>query len=204
MPAPSAAKDIAIWVAAAFAAGCAPCVASAQPTRPKLEPRWAGDSVVFRAPEFHFIEGRVRQRLLDGATVPLLFQLSVSSGDPNTVIRRTAERFVLSYDLWEEKYSVTTLKKGSAAFSHKSASAAENWCLGKLAVPAAGLPEGRGLWFRLEVRDAENADGEPPAGLANLRGLVDLLSRTGERDPARLALEAGPLTLEQLRKTASP
>lgn len=194
---PLAAKSLAVWAVLALPVWT-------QPSEGRLEPRWTPDGVQFRAPKLHFLEGRVRQRLLDGATVPLLFQVSVAAGEPSMIIRRIAERFAVSYDLWEEKFSVTPLQKGARAFSHKSAAAAESWCLDRLLLPGAGLPEGRGLWFRLDVRAPETAESETAAALANLRGLVDLLSRTGERDATRWALQAGPLTMEQLRKTASP
>ncbi len=68
----------------------------------------------------------------------------------------TARRiFALSYDLWEERFAVTTVDARSQSVSHLMLAAAEAWCVEQLAVPVSALGAlGRDLpfWIRLEYR----------------------------------------------------
>ena len=59
------------------------------------------------APDLHFLTGKPLERLKDAATVTFLSQLTLFSDAQGTVFKRAAERLVVSYDLWEEKFSVT-------------------------------------------------------------------------------------------------
>ena len=61
------------------------------------------------------------------------------SDNRQLVLRRGFERFVVSYDLWEEKFSATRMRTARTSASHLSAEAAEAWCLDHLSVPAGGL-----------------------------------------------------------------
>jgi hypothetical protein len=112
---------------------------------------------------------------------------------------------VVSYDLWEEKFSVTQLGSIPRSTPHVlSAEAAEAWCLEGLAIGALGLPPDRPFWLRFELRTADQKDlaggaGEP--GL-NLRSLIELFSRRpGPNDP-NWTRDVGPLRLEDLRHAA--
>jgi hypothetical protein len=121
----------------------------------ELVPRRAGDHIRVIAPRLHFLTGKSLQRLHDGAIVPFDFQLSVAAGAKSNVVERTFERFTVSYDVWEEKFSVVRPRDFRKSASNLSANAAESWCLENLLARASSVWGARELWARLEVRSAE-------------------------------------------------
>ena len=67
-----------------------------------------GDNLHVSAPTLHFLSGRPLARLKDGATVVYLSQLTLFSDAYTTVLGRSMDRFVISYDIWaDDKFSVT-------------------------------------------------------------------------------------------------
>jgi len=116
--------------------------------------RRAGDRIRVNAPRLHFLTGKSLIRLHDGAIVPFDFQLSIAAGSKTNVVQRAFERFTVSYDVWEEKFSVVRLRDFRKSASNLTANAAETWCLENLLAPASALGD-RELWARLEVRSAE-------------------------------------------------
>lgn len=120
-----------------------------------LIPRRSGDLIHVTAPRLHFITGKSLQRLHDGAVVPFDFQLSIAAGIKSNVVERAFERFTVSYDVWEEKFSVVRLRDFRKSASSLSANAAESWCLENILARAPAPPADRQLWARLEVRSAE-------------------------------------------------
>ena len=164
-----------------------------------------GDNLHVSAPSLHFLTGKPLERLKDAATVVFLSQLTLFSENRDVAIRRAPVRFVVSYDLWEEKFSVTQLGSIPRSTPHVlSAEAAEAWCLEGLAIGALGLPPDRPFWLRFELRTADQKDlaggaGEP--GL-NLRSLIELFSRRPGPDDPNWTRDVGPLRLEDLRHAA--
>ena len=172
---------------------------------PPIDVTFDGDNLHVSAPSLHFLTGKPLERLKDAATVVFLSQLTLFSENHDVALRRVPERFVVSYDLWEEKFSVTQLGSIPRSTPHVlSAEAAEAWCLEGLAIGALGLPPDRPFWLRFELRTADQKDlaggaGEP--GL-NLRSLIELFSRRpGPNDP-NWTRDVGPLRLEDLRHAA--
>ncbi|MDQ6678551.1 MAG: hypothetical protein M3Z09_14790 [Acidobacteriota bacterium] len=161
------------------------------------------------APRFHFLTGKPLERLKDGATVAFLGQLSLSFDANTTVQARSVARFAMSYDIWEERFSVTrfSLSKGETAArtaSHLSGDAAENWCLDNLGLDSSLIPADRQFWLRLELRVEENRDtngvlGDP--GI-NLTRLIEIFSRPARAQQPRWQLDAGPLRLRDLRRNS--
>jgi hypothetical protein len=165
-----------------------------------LELRWNGDDIRLAAPKLRFLGSPMQERLQNGAPVPMTFQVTVAADNRSNVMKRVSERFVLSYDLWEEKYAVTLARKGGRPVLHKSAPSAEAWCVDQMSVRVSDLPMGRKLWFRLDVR-AEDPEAESGGtGPTTLRGLVDTFSRTRPRPENQWTLEAGPVRLDDLKK----
>jgi hypothetical protein len=167
-----------------------------------LSATWDGDSIHVSAPQLHFLSGKPLERLKDGASVTFFSQLTVSTDANATVFRRLPERFVVSYDLWEEKFSVARLSGNPRRVSHLSAAAAEAWCLECMSVSAAGLDPQRPFWLRLELRTADPRDeagiiGEP--GI-NITRLIDLFSRRPRAEQPQWTLDAGPLRLASLKR----
>src|SRR5579884_1416441 len=165
------------------------------------------------APRLHFISGAALERLKNGAAVSDDFQLSLASGSRGNVVSRAIQRFVVSYDLWEEKYSVTKLKPSSMrgleapppnerrSASHLSSEAAEAWCVDHIAVPLSGVSATDPVWVRLDIRTADQAD--PPSlfgesGVA-LSRLIEIFSRPARSDQQHWSAETGPVRLNEVR-----
>src|SRR5688572_24208583 len=101
----------------------------------ELTVRSTGDALKVAAPNFHFLSGKPLSRIRDGNAVSFDFQLSVLADSRTSVLRRTFERFVISYDLWEERFSVTRMRSSQASASRLTVEAAEAWCLDGIALP---------------------------------------------------------------------
>ena len=168
----------------------------------ELAVRAAGDVLKISAPNFHFLTGKPLARIRDGNAVAFDFQLSVLADNKVSVLRRGFERFVISYDLWEERFSVTRMRTSQASASRLTAEAAELWCVETMSVPLAGLPNDRPVVVRLDVR-AQNPKEAPPLlgdGTLSLPTLVEIFSRAGSpQAPNSWRLETSPVQLGSLR-----
>ena len=167
-----------------------------------LIPRRSGDLVRVVAPRLHFITGKSLQRLHDGAIVPFDFQLSVAAGVRTNVVERAFERFTVSYDVWEERFSVVRLRDFRKSGSNLSASAAESWCLENILARTSALPAGRELWARLEVRSAEPKEpsSSPFADPGiSITTLIGIFSRPPRPAQDHWSLESAPFHLADLK-----
>ncbi len=163
---------------------------------------WDGDNLHISAPDLHFLTGKPLERLKDGASVVFLSQLTISLDGNISVFRRLPERFIVSYDIWEEKFSVARLSGAPRSVSHLSAPAAEAWCLESMSVSAAGLDPQRPFWMRFDLRAADPGDvagvvGEP--GI-NITRLIEVFSRRPRAEQPQWSLTAGPLRLSTLKR----
>jgi len=161
-----------------------------------------GDDLYVTLPQLHFLTGKPMERLKDGASIVFLTQLTLTTDNFLTYFRRAPERFVFSYDLWEEKFSVTKLGATQRTASGLSAAAAESWCLDNLVISATGLIPDRPFWLRFELRAADPKDeaavlGEP--GL-NLTRLIEIFSRRPRAEQPHWSADAGPLRLGDLKR----
>lgn len=159
-----------------------------------------GGVVQVRAPGLRFIEGEPLARLKDGQSVRVDFLVSVleKPGTATTTQRRQA--FVLSYDLWEERFAVTSPDTPSRSVSHLTSAAAEAWCIEQLAFPVSSMgPLGRNLpfWVRLEYRVRSDVSAERDEGGLTLQGLIDVLSRRRKTGDVSHAIEAGPFRVQE-------
>ena len=156
-----------------------------------------GDTLRIRAPGFSFLKGDPLVRLKDGRSVrvELVAMVLAGPGQPASVTVRRI--FALSYDLWEERFAVTSVDARSQSVSHLMQAAAEAWCIEQLAVPSGAVRD-RPFWIRLEYRIVEADAGEDAADVGyTLQALIDLLSRRRKSEPAPPALEAGPFTVKR-------
>jgi hypothetical protein len=173
------------------------------------------DELHINAPKLHFLTGASLDRLKNGAAVPFDFQLSLSLDSRTNLYDRSAERFAISYDLWEEKYSVTRLSSSNTmrgalgrrsherrSVSHLTAEGAENWCIDSVAVSSSGIAPAQFFWVRLEVRSVDPKESSPLFGESgiSLTRLIDLFSHPPRTGQQRWALESGPLRLSEMRK----
>ena len=143
------------------------------------------------------LEGRALERLHNGSSVPYDFQLQALAENKRTVLRRTASRFVFSYDLWEEKFAVTRVSEERRSASHLSAGAAETWALDHIMFRTSDLPRVATVWLKLEVR-ADDAERDPLAtdsGIS-LADLIEVFSRTARPTQQKWTFESGPVRLD--------
>lgn len=160
----------------------------------------AAGAVHVQAPGFRFVDGDALARLKDGQSVrvELVFTMLAKPGASTFAERR--QTFVLSYDLWEERFAVTTPGKSSPLISHLTAPAAEAWCVQQVAVPVSAMGPFAKLpfWIRLESRvaDGVSGEGDDEEGLT-LRNLIDVFSRRRKTGTAMHAIEAGPFRVQE-------
>lgn len=146
--------------------------------------------------------GDVLARLKDGRSVRVDLEVSVLPAPAATPAASTRQAFVLSYDLWEEKFAVVRAGTPARSASNLTSADAEAWCLEQLAVPLAALARlGRGepFWVRLEYRVVQaDIEGEDATDRGyTLRGLIEALSRRSTADAAARSVQAGPFRLPQ-------
>ena len=160
----------------------------------------AGDLVTVRAPGFGFIKAEALARLKDGRSVRVDLELEVLPGPGGPAAAQGRQTYVLSYDLWEERFAVTLAGSRPRSVAYLTLTAAEAWCLEQLTVPVSTLGRlaSEPFWVRLGYRvlepDAPSADN---GGEFTLRGLVDALSRRRRNEPLTDVVEAGPFRLSE-------
>ena len=161
-----------------------------------------GDHVTVRAPGLGFIKGEPLLRLKDGRTVRVDLDLAVLPGPGGTAVAHGRQTYVLSYDLWEERFAVTmagTPGTPGKSASYLTAPAAEAWCVEQLSVPVSSigkLARDAPFWVRLEYRvlEGEGSSATDDAGFT-LRGLIDAFSRRPKTNVWTHSIEAGPFRL---------
>ena len=161
--------------------------------------RAVNDTLHLRAPAFLFLKGEPLVRLKDGRSVRFDFEIEVRARPGTPAVARSQASFILSYDLWDERFAVTQSDPpaASASVSHLYARDAEAWCLDRLSVPLValgGLGRSAPLWIRVSYRVAGDEEASPGDSGLTLRGLIDRLSRRTTGD-VRDTIEAGPLML---------
>lgn len=186
------------YVWAAFLVQCHPLFGAQENTAV-----WNGAEVRLAAPGFHFLTGKALERLKNGSAVTFAFQFTALG--EGVVLKRTLERFVVSYDLWEEKFSVTQMmgrKSPRRAGSRLSPAGTEAWCLESLPLGTEGLTSDRSITLQLDVI-AENKDYSPlltEPGLS-LTALIELFSRPSRPGrEQRMQLRVGPLKLSDIKR----
>ncbi len=170
-----------------------------------LDVRLANERLRVAAPRMQFVSGKPLERLRNGAPVPFAFQLTLSIDHWASVLDRDIERFVLSYDLWEERFSITKMGHPRKSVSHLTARAAETWCVDDLELAPGRIEERQSFWVRLEVRaenPAEQAELDRQESVS-LSRLIEIFSRRAHGEQTRWVAEAGPVRLADLRKAPS-
>jgi len=162
----------------------------------------SGTAVAVRAPGFNFIKGKPLDRLKDGRAVRLDLELDLLPGPGGSAAVQGRQTYLLSYDLWEERFAVTLAGPPPRSIAYLTSVAAEAWCLEQLTVPVAALGRlGREapFWIRLGYRvlDADPAPADNGAGDFSLRGMIEALSPRKRNDPLTHSIEAGPFRLPQ-------
>jgi hypothetical protein len=143
-----------------------------------LTVQYDGDNLHVAVPALHFLNGKPLERLKDGDVVAYVAQLELLSDDRSALLKVQKGRFVVSFALWEEKYSVTQLGSSPRTVEGLSATEAEIWCLNQMAIPTLNLVPNHYYWLRFNLRTGSPRDfaAEDQVGIS-FRGLIELLSR---------------------------
>jgi hypothetical protein len=128
--------------------------------------------------------------------------LSLSSEVNTPAIRRALDRFIVSYDVWEEKFSVTQTGVERGTVTHLTSAAAEAWCLDHLAVGIGGVAPDKPFWVRLELRAEDARDQAGVVGDAgiNLTRLIEIFSNPARAQQSRWEAITGPVRLLDLKR----
>lgn len=168
-----------------------------------LRVRLEGGELRVSAERFGFLQGRPLERLLDGASMTYVLSLIVSVEGRDVTPPAVERRFVVSYDLWEERFAVVQAEPPGRSASHLTLAMAEAWCLDRLAAPVPRASPDSTFVLRLEcsVADEEPRGGDDFSGLT-LAGLIERLSRKARETPARWVATSRPLRLKDLENAS--
>jgi hypothetical protein len=193
------------WLILAFLSGFALAMAAEE-----LILNWRDNRLELSTPRVHFLVGKPLERLHNAAPVTFNFQVTLWSGNHNHIFRRTADRFVVSYDVWQEDFKVTKLLAPARAATHLTATSAEAWCQEQMSsdLDLAGLSDSEPFWLRLEIRAQDGKDG-PLFGRGNisdsgisLTTLIEIFSRPAQAHELRWGpYEIGPVTIDELKRS---
>jgi hypothetical protein len=191
------------WLVLAFVSGAALAMWAEE-----MILSWRDNQLRFAAPRVQFLTGKPLERLRNASEVPFDFRITLFSGNKTRVFRQNTARFVVSYDLWEEKFSVSKLISPRKSAAHLTARAAEAWCLEQMPMDSTGLSGSENFWVRLEIRAQESM--KDPVQLfdrgnisetgISLNGLVEIFSRPAAAAQPHWTVDTGPLTLDDVRR----
>ncbi len=176
------------------------CVqAGAQSGSLRVERR--GDFLTMAMPHLHFLAGKALEKLHDGATVIYLLTATAIEAHAKKPVFQLRERFSVSFDLWEETYSVAQLRQDGRTASRLTAAMAEAWCLDAMPMPVRAVPDGQRFMIRLECSVDENYSGSKGKGGSGLtlESLVDVLSRKKNEEPLHWEAVSDLLLLGDLK-----
>lgn len=170
----------------------------------ELTPLWDGRELRVSS-RLQFLTGRSLDSVRNGRAVPFDFQLSLMRGTMTAA--RTVERFTISYDLWEEKFSVARLSRDQSPrrqVSHLSQEDAASWCFDNISVSTAALDPETPYTVHVEVRAG---DGRVSSAWLNEPGvslttLIEIFSRPARTQQQKWTLQAGPIRLKDMRRKA--
>jgi hypothetical protein len=190
------------WVVAAFLSGLALAMWAEE-----LILNWRDNRLEFSAPRVHFLTGKPLERLHKAAQVPFDFQITLWAGTRTQEFRKIPQRFVISYDLWDETYQVVKTLGGLKKISHLTAPQAEAWCLAQMPVDVSGLASNETFWARVDIRTQDGKlapvfgrESITESGIS-LNSLIDLFSRPAQKEQPHWVLDSGPLTLDELKRS---
>jgi hypothetical protein len=153
------------------------------------------------APQFHFIQGKALDKLHDGSTVHYRISLAAVAENTGSSAFFLQEQFAVSFDLWEEKFSVVQLGATGREASRLTAPQAEAWCLDNMPVPLRSVPATQPFMIKLtcEISEKDEEAGSKTESGATLAGLIEIFSRKEKEAPVRWEAATGFLRLGDLK-----
>jgi hypothetical protein len=171
----------------------------------------AHDSRLEFAPQVPFLSAPpLLARLHNAEEVPFDMKATVWTDNRNHEFAHNEERFVVSYDIWEETFAATRMKEPQKQVKHMKANALEAWCMSQMSLDLTGLGGSEPFWAQLEIRAEKperdgglfgQAIGE--SGISLLSTLTDVFSRPPARQQPHWELKSPRLTLDELRRRKS-
>jgi hypothetical protein len=172
---------------------------------------WRENRVEFTAPRVHFLTGKPLESLHNAAHIPFDFQVTLWSGTRSHVFQKLTDRFVISYDLWEEKFKVVKTVGPRKTADHLTALAAEAWCMEQMSDQMSVLSSLGGsepFWVRLDVRAEDGKEGPlfgrgsiSESGIS-LTSLIEIFSRPAQSQQSHWGpYDSGPYTLDELKRS---
>jgi len=159
-----------------------------------------GDRLRIDIGKTRLLAGNPLQQLQDGASVSYTVQVSALTMRAGSVLTRVTYRYVISYDIFEEKFQVSRLQPAPRVMSHLSLAAAEAAIVDSLEIPTLAIPTDRSFWVRWEYQ-VEDPSQSAGSGVS-LGTLVDVFSRKTSKGPVGGAVESGPFRLRDLPRAA--
>jgi hypothetical protein len=167
---------------------CFGCDAVCADVSVKLE----GDQLRVAAPQLHFLGSEVLQRLHNGIAVNYVFKIGITPNRYSKPTTETSYRFIISYDIFEEKFAVSRIEPNPRSITHLSEAAAQLWCLDSISLSTTGLAADQSFWVTMEYQSVEpkptTESGDPD------RTLIDA-SRKAQREESRGTIMGGPFSL---------
>src|SRR5690242_13720996 len=105
--------------------------------------RWSADRLFVTPVGLHFLTGKALDRLHEGAAVPSSVRLSLMSTPQPPPMQSAFARFVISYDVWSERFKVVQQLGGSGtpkAVANLLPGAAEAWCVNQMGLSVVNVP----------------------------------------------------------------
>jgi hypothetical protein len=158
-------------------------------------------SLRIAAPQMRFLTGKPLEQLKNGASVGFISQITMTASESaSSVLARGLDRFIVSYDIWEEKFSATRPGPPVRSASRLSVPACEAWCLDEMLPVPSTLTADKPFWIKWELRaedPKEWATIVDQPGI-NLNRLVELFSRPPRSQQPPWVEIAGPMRLQNL------
>lgn len=189
------------WLFAAFLTGMALAMVAED-----LILKHRNNRLEFSAPHTDLFTGQSLARLHNAAEVPFLIKTTLWSGNRTHVFQSAVDRFVVSFDLWEQTFSVVKVAAPQKSASHLTAAAARDWCISQMALDTTGLSGSEPLWARLEIRAEDPPrDGSLLGDSVNSSGislttLIEIFGRAPGAQP-HWTLDYPQFTLDSLKST---
>lgn len=174
-----------------------PALLSAQTVAVRLD----GEQLRVSVPQLHFMSSEVLQRLRNGIAVNYTFKIGITPNRYSKAASESLYRFVISYDIFEEKFAVSRIEPNPRSITHLSEAAAQQWCLDSIALPVAGLPADQLFWLTMEYQTVEPKPATTESGESLIGQLIDVFSRKAQREESHGAVMGGPFNLSDLRKS---
>jgi hypothetical protein len=189
------------WLVAAFVSGFGLAMWAED-----LALHWRNNFLELSAPNMHFLTGKPLERLQHGAQVPFDFEVSLYSGTKSHLFTQLHDRFLVSYDVWGEQFSVVKTQSPRTSVTHLDALEAEAWCLKQMPVNPMGIEDTEKLWAQVKVRVPLDRSASPfgrgsitESGI-NLTGLIELFSHPPALAQPHWTLDTGPMTIEEVKR----